>query len=265
MSNATAQTRPGLGLLCWKNYETFRAALSTYAEAGLFELFGEKLIWFQEIDDEARALGAEFGLPVSGSSQNRGILGGFQSLAGAMQSEVLVLLENDLPLIEPVEEARQQLETAFRAVRSGEVQVFRLRHTEFPGQKFETLGKYRRYHGDGLTPALRRIVRPAKAKRLAGTAIYDSAEAAEKFPTLIRKMPDGWHKVSAACLPWTNQSIMVRRDFFLDVIIAQAAANPSSRSVNGFPDIEKEWNSPRWRNSGWTIGAGKGLFTHERK
>ena len=75
-------------------------------------------------------------------------------------------------------------------------------------------------------------------------------------------MPEGWFRLSAKNITWSNQSIMVRRDFFLDKILGYAEANPSRRTVNGFPDIEKELNSAYWRNSGWHVGADLGLFTH---
>ncbi|MGV6802214.1 MAG: hypothetical protein ACWA5L_09865 [bacterium] len=256
--------KPALGLLCWKGYSGFRHALQSYQAAGVFELFGEKLIWFQEIDDEARALASDFGLPYAGSEENLGIAGGFQRLATALSSPVITLLENDLPLIEPRQEAERQLAIAYLAIRSQEVAVFRLRHRQHPGQKFTTLEKYQRYYRPELSASLRRFLRPGKARRLAGTAIYAEKYPEKKFPELIEKTPAGWYKVSSRCLPWTNQSIMVRRDFFLNTIIDYALSSPSSRSVNGFPDIEKEWNNPKWRNSGWTIGADKGLFTHER-
>jgi hypothetical protein len=139
-----------------------------------------------------------------------------------------------------------------------------MRHVEKPGQKFAALGKHLRYHGPGPLPALRRALRPGKARRLAGSAVYAEAAPEAHFPGLIERKPEGWLSVSAACLPWTNQSIVVRRDFYLETIVAQAEAHPSLRRVNGFPDIEKEWNAPRWRNSGWRIGVDKGLFTHER-
>jgi len=254
----------GIGFLCWQGYDGFRQALKTYEQAHLFDLAAERLIYFNGLDEGARALAKEFAIPFAGSAENFGILGGFKGLAEAMSSEVLLLLENDLPLIEPGREARRQIRQAVDAVRAGEVQVFRMRHRHRPGQKFTTLDKYRRYHAKGTMAALRRLLRPGKARRLIGTALYAEQAPEEKFAE-IERQPQGWWKISTRHLPWTNQSIIVRRDFFLDRIIAHAEKNPSNRSVNGFPDIEKEWNGRKWRNSGWTIGAGRGLFTHERE
>ena len=254
----------GIGILSWRGYDSLRASLESYRAADLFSLFDEALLFLPEATEEGRGVAAEFGLPFREAPDNLGILGGFKALASSMRSDVLLLLENDCPLIEPRAEAARQLALARDAVWRGEVVAFRMRHVAHPGQKFAAVRKYRRYHGPGLLPALRRMLRPGKARRLAGSAVYAEAAPETRFPDMIRRRPQGWLSVSAACLPWTNQSIVVRRDVFLNTIVAEAEANPSPRRVHGFPDIEKEWNRPRWRRSGWRIGVDKGLFTHER-
>ncbi len=258
-------TKPGLGILSWKGNESLAAALETYAAQDLFSLFDEKLIFFPEIDEEARALAKRFDLPFEGSAANLGICGGFKALGGAMSSDIVMLLENDCPLIEDSAEAKRQVAVAEQALRADDVVMFRMRSIKHPGQKFPLLNKYKRYHEDGFMPTVRRLVRPGKATRLAGGSLYADPNPVQKFPDLIERTPEGYFKVSAACLPWTNQSIMVKREFLLDKIIAYAEANPSKHFLmNGFPLIEVEWNGPIWRNSGWFIGADKGLFTHER-
>lgn len=254
----------GVGILSWGGLDSLRASLQSYAAADLFSLFDETLLFLPEMTAEGAAVANAFELPYEGSAANLGILGGFKALASAMTSDVLLLLENDCPLIEPKAEAARQLGLARKAVGEGDVVVFRMRHVEKPGQKFAALPKYLRYHGPGRLPSLRRALRPQKARRLAGSAVYAEAAPEKRFPDLIERKPEGWLSVSAACLPWTNQSVVVRRDFYLGTIIAQAEARPSPRRVNGFPDIEKEWNAPQWRGSGWRIGVDRGLFTHER-
>ena len=108
---------------------------------------------------------------------------------------------------------------------------------------------------------IRRIIRPGKAQKMIGNAIYVYTEPDKVFDE-IKRQPDGWFKISARHITWSNQSIMIRRSFFLDKILAYAEAHPSNRTVNGFPDIEKELNSDYWRKSGWSVGADLGLFTH---
>ena len=264
MSGVAATPTMGLGLLSWGGLASLRASLGTYRRESLFSLFDEVLLFFPEISRAAVELAQDYDLPHAGSPENLGILGGFKALASAMRSDVLLLLENDCPLIEPHEEASRQLAIARRAVAAREVVAFRMRHARQPGQKFPAIQKFARYHGPGLGPLARRTLRPGKARRLAGTSVYLDDAPETRFPDLIQRQPEGWLSVSAACLPWTNQSVVVRRDVYLDTIIGEAEARPSRRTVNGFPDIEKEWNTDRWRRSGWSIGVDRGLFTHER-
>ena len=83
----------GIGMLCYKRYDTFRAALDTYKEAGLFDLADEVLIAFNGLDDDGRALAQAYNLPFIGSEANSGILGGFKMLAEGMKSDIVLLLE----------------------------------------------------------------------------------------------------------------------------------------------------------------------------
>ncbi len=264
-------TTLGLGVLSWKGFDSLSASLESYACEGLFELFDERLLFLPEVSDEGRAIAARFGLRAEGSEKNLGILGGFRALASAMTSDIVVLLENDCPLIEPRALAEVRINEARAALEAGAVDVFRMRSRMSPGQRFQALEKYRAmFPADDapaprkLAAALHRAVRSDKARRLTGGALYASDAPEALHPRFIEKRPEGWWRVSSAVMTWTNQSIMIRRDFFLDTIIAHAAAHPSSRTVNGFPDLEKELNTPWWRRSGFRIGVGEGIFTHER-
>lgn len=257
------QNRPtlGIGMLCYKRYDTFRAALETYKEAGLFDLADEVLVAFNGLDEDGQALADEFGLRTIGSEENTGILGGFKMLAEGLNSDIVLLLENDLPLIESAKEAKRQIENARKALAEQEVDVFRFRHRIQPGYRDQASWKFLRYYRPSLLAQIRRTVRPGKAEKMIGNAIYVYTEPDKLFDE-IEKKPDGWFKISAKHITWSNQSIMIRRQFFLDHILAYAEAHPSNRTVNGFPDIEKELNSAYWRKSGWFVGADLGLFTH---
>ncbi len=259
----TDQTRPslGIGMLCYKRYDTFRAALETYRDAGLFDLADETVVAFNGLDDEGRALAETFGLPVIGSEENSGILGGFKMLAEGLTSDIVLLLENDLPLVESAREAKRQIELARQALDRREVDVFRFRHRIHPGYRDQASWKFLRYYRPSVLAQIRRLLRPGKAQKLIGNALYVYTEPEKVFDE-IEKMPGGWLRLSARHINWSNQSIMIRRRFFLDEILSYAEAHPSNRTVNGFPDIEKELNSAHWRKSGWSVGADLGLFTH---
>lgn len=251
----------GIGMLCYGRYDTFRAALRTYREAGLFDLADEVLIAFNGLDEDGRALAAEHEVPCIGSEENTGILGGFKMLADGMTSDIVLLLENDLPLIESAAEVHRQIAIARAALADGSVDVFRFRHRLKPGYRDQAAWKFRRYYRPSILAQVRRLVRPGKAAKMIGNSIYVYTEPDEIFDE-VERMPQGWFRISARHMTWSNQSIMIRRRFFLDEILAYAEAHPSNRTVNGFPDIEKELNSSHWRNSGWHVGADLGLFTH---
>lgn len=251
----------GIGMLCYGRYETFRSALDSYRKAGLFELADEVLVAFNGLDEDGRTLAAEYDLPFTGSEENSGILGGFKMLAERLTSDIVLLLENDLPLIESASEMRRQIENAKAALASEKVDVFRFRHRIHPGYRDQASRKFLRYYRPSLLAQIRRILRPGKAEKMIGNSIYVYTEPDKLFDE-IERMPEGWFRISARHMTWSNQSIMIRRRFFLDEILAYAEANPSNRTVNGFPDVEKELNSPHWRKSGWHVGADLGLFTH---
>ncbi len=266
MQNLQQKDRPsfGIGMLCYKKYDTFRKALDTYKNAALFEHADESLVAFNGLDGDGEALANDYGLAHVGSDANSGILGGFKMLAEAMTSDIVLLLENDLPLVEGPEEVARQLRFAREALATGEVDVFRFRHRLQPGYRFQAADKFLRYYRPSALAQVRRFLRPGKARKMIGNSIYAFTDPDTLFEE-IERTPEGWFKIPARHITWTNQSIMVRRDFFLNDIIAYAEAHPSNRTVNGFPDIEKELNSSYWRNSGWTIGADRGLFTHIEK
>lgn len=264
------QTR-GLGILSWRDHDTLGRTLETYAHADLFGLFDEVLVFLPEMDAAGVAVADRFGLAHTGSRQNLGILGGFKALAESLSSAHVLLLENDCPLIEPHDEAARQLDLASAALGGGEVDVFRMRHRDHPGDKFDTLAKHLRYYPRPGAPqrqkraaALRRILRPGKARRMIGAAPYAMDAPETRFPRHIRRAEDGSLRVSSQVLNWTNQSVFLSRDFFLDTLVAYAEAHPSPRTVNGFPDLEKELNCRWWRAQEFTIGLDRGLFTHAR-
>ena len=260
----------GFGVLSWKGHASLARALETYRAAGLLDLFDRTLLFLPEMDPQGVALAARFGLPYAGSERNLGILGGFKALARALEADVLVLAENDYPLIESREEARRQLAFAHAALESRQAQVWRLRHRARPGQTW-AIRKAEAYWprpeasaAARVQAALRRSLRPAKARRMSGWTIFYDDRAADRFPKDVRLTPEGAFLVSSRVLPWANNVFMIRRDFFLDVVLPAAERSIGGRLVNGFPSIETELNRGWWRAQDFWIGQDRGLFTHER-
>ncbi len=260
----------GFGVLSWRDRETLRNSLESYRQENFASLFDRALIYFQEIEDADRAIAAEFGFEAAGDETNRGILGGFKAMAEALDTDYVVLVENDALLVESADSAVRQIKNALGQMRVGSAQLYRMRHREYSGQQFALYKRKRFWPEQGASgfalalAALRRLFRPGAARRAAGWTVYYRNDAAARFPKLIRLTPDGDYLVSSATLEWSNNTFLINRRFFLDHIIAECERRYNGRGVNDMPTIEVEANAPWWRNAGLRIGVGKGLFEHYR-
>jgi hypothetical protein len=258
----------GLGILSWHGHTSLGAALKSYAQEDFFSLFDECMLFAPEADEKVIATAQQYPVRIESASDNKGILSGMAEIAERLTTDYIFFTENDCPLVEPRENARQQISTALELLHNGKACMARMRHTRQFGETFGTYDKYLRYYPtpDSASANMRRILRPAKAKRLCGTSIYVEDNPAQKFPKYIRKAHDGFYLVDASVMPWTNQSILIQRDFFLDTIIPYCVSAPLRRTINGFRNLEIELNQSRfWTESGWKIACGTGLLTHKRE
>jgi hypothetical protein len=198
-------------------------------------------------------------------------LGGFDALASALQSDVVLITENEFPLIEPAEIAAPQINRAHDLVRSGDADVVLMRSRSNPGSPFDIGDKYPRFfpHEGASSSArfaasVRRIARPGKARRLLARSTCLRDDAATLAPFANTDLGDGFHLTSSQYLPWTNNPFMVRRSFLTDTILPFAKNAETSRRVNGFKNLEIELNCAWWRDNRFKIVHAPGLFTHGR-
>jgi hypothetical protein len=114
--------------------------------------------------------------------------------------------------------------------------------------------------------ALRRLLRPGKARNLRGRAIYLEQKPEDVHPGCITRLEgeDECFLTDSRFLNWTNQSVITTRRFFLDTVMAYVRAHPSNRTSNGFQSPERPLNNAWWRRQRFRIGVGRGLFTHRR-
>ncbi len=268
---AVSKVRPtiGMGILSWRGAKSLDYALKSYAYEALFSYFDACAIILPEPDTAVKQAASQHPLDIYELTQNIGIAGGMKTIAQKLTTDYVLFLENDCPLIESADEARRQIDMALNVLDTDVAIMARLRSRRLPGEHFTTLEKYRRYWQNGTLPKLRRMLRPAKAKRLSGTAIYASQAPAEKHPQSIQIYtgdPSGTsYLVNSNVMPWTNQSILIKREIFLEVILPYVESCPLRRPVNGFHNIEIALNqSDFWVKSGYKIFCPKGLFTHKR-
>lgn len=267
--------RLGMAILSWKAPETVRHTVATYQQAPNFlAQFDQKTIYFQEQTAADLAVAAALGFAAAGNQANRGILGGFEAALRAVECEYVLMLENDCPLVVDDAHALEQIQRVLADMVARHINICRLRHQRHFGEDFWDVGKYRQYYratydDDSVRSRLvrlpRRLFRPFKASQMQGRAAYLEDAPERLFPRAWQRLPSGNLLSDSWYLNWTNQSILVKRDWCLNVLLPWVKAHPSSRRVNGFQDIEKELNCFWWRKQRWPIlVATPGIFTHKR-
>jgi hypothetical protein len=236
------------------------------------------LIYFQDVCPRDIEIATRFSLDYHGGP-NCGIADGMRNGATKLGTDYVLFLENDCPVIEDRNEVERQLKPLSSTWESGTIDIMRLRSRLRPGESFMDIPKYLRYytvrekeplvdiepfHAETRRRWLRRIYKRHNLNRMKGRAVYLEQAAEKLFPEVIQKTEDGIWIMDSCCADWTNQSVLCRRDFFLDVLMPYVDAHPSSRTSNGFQEPERPLNCRWWRRQHFKIGQGKGLFTHRR-
>lgn len=260
----------GLGILSWKGYDSLEASLATYNRIGMLGLFDEAVAYLPEAGEPGPSICRAAGVRPVEMPGNDGILAGFEGLARSMSAEIVLLVENDCPVIVDYEEAKRQILHARRLIESREARIVRLRSLAEPGEAFTTREKFHRYfppEGAGevtrLRAALRCLLRPRRMRRALGEAVLHDQKLAARYG-IARFDNEGFGLTTSRHIPWTNQSVMMRREDFLESVIEVAKVANTRRRVNGAKNIEIEMNAPHWRDAEIPIAVAPGIFTHRR-
>lgn len=270
----------GVGILSWKSHKTLEKSLQSYRAVDFKSLFDEVKIIFQEISSSDRELARKYNYDYVGSETNLGIQGGHQLICNTIKTDYILVLENDNPVVEPSSIVYARLLQALELLQSGKIDMMRLRHRWKFGEGF-SLDKYLKYFDiknlhenychdkikynkvNSFTKKAKRFFRPSKALRVCGYGMYYEKFPDKLFPKYIKKLDDEVYGVSSYIMPWTNQSVLLKRELYQE-LLEYAVKNPSSRTANSFQDLEKPLNSSWWRKQNYQIGIGEGIFTHNR-
>jgi hypothetical protein len=267
-----------LGILSWKAPRTIAATLANHATAGLPGHFARAAVFFQEMAEGDAALADRFGYEALGTADNLGIFGGVKALAGALEAEFLLLLENDHILADPAANIADSLARAVAELHDG-VTVVRLRSRALPGDGRAGLDKYLRAFAvhdplpgtdsplvcaGPVERTLRLVLRGPRERLRQAVGVHAERDPVARHPGVIRRSAHGNFLASSAYAPWTNQCYLIRRDFLLGTLLPMAEADamsgpPASRTIE--TNLPRRW----WREGGFTVAfADPGLFTHRR-
>ena len=257
------KSRPtlSLGILSWRAHETLRQTLSTYAP--LMPLVDEKIIYFNAITPEDRALAEEFGFEPRGGAANLGILGGTRALVHELSGDLVMLCQNDNPINVLPDVLAARLDVARASIARGEVKWVRVLDRFARG--FSNAHKFERYWDEGILCKLRRMVRPDKASQLRGRAVNVFENPEERFPEIFRRSADGLLISSSRWVNYSDQPFMAQRDFMIEALDWADSHADGYRGLNGMAVPEIVLNSSNWwRNGNFPIGISDGVFTHRR-
>ena len=279
-------TKPtvGIGVLSWRAHDTIRKSLASYRDNGFLQFFDQRLIYFSDISDEDRALAAEFGWECAGG-ENSGIAGGMKQLAMHLKTDYVLLLQNDNPIVEDKAFAEAQLREAVTLLESGEADVVGLRHRWMVGEGFVCVKKYLKFYParhvsplfmpefhpvkpndmkDSWAKKILRTLRPLKAFKMRGRSIFIEETPELIYPDVIKRKGQ-FLVMDSAVMNFTDQCILMKRDFFLNTLMKFVDAHPSGVRPNGFqaPEIAINHHS-WWGREHFKWAHGQGIFTHAR-
>ena len=253
-----------IGIISWKGYDSLENSLNSYEKNGLLNLTDKKYICLPEYTNVGVKLAKRFKFKPILLKENIGVLGHLKKLVNNMPSGPILLLENDLELIENKDTTYNQLKTAIDFLSQFDAIQVRLRSRFNPGEPFVGKKKYNQYWSDNFLSYLKRLVRPIKAKKLIGNSMYVYENPEKYHPNEIEKLCNGFFLVSSEIINWTNQSILVDRNKYLNIIIKKADASNIQRGPGGFKNVEMELNISWWRKKQFNIIVAPGLLTHKR-
>jgi hypothetical protein len=268
----------GVGIVSWRSWKTLAHTLHTYRASGLFDIVDRAVIFFQDMSDKDIAMARHFGIDYTGGP-NCGIAEGMRRESQYLNTDYVLFLENDCPAVVGGHEMRKQIVCAINHLEDNKIDIMRLRSRLNPGENFCSAEKYLRYYepkdpephaqvkklrSPFVTLWLRRILKQYNLHRMKGRSIYVEKAPESLFPDVIQKTEDGIWIADSSCIEWTNQSVLCKRDFFLEILMPYVDSHPSSGNSNGFQTPERPLNCAWWRTNHFKIGQGKGIFTHRR-
>jgi hypothetical protein len=268
----------GLSILSWRSWNTLEAALKTHQKAGLFDHFDRSLIFFQDLCDQDIEIAHQYQMDYTGGP-NCGIGEGMRRAAAQLGTDYVLFLENDCPTIAEPEAVERELALAIDYLERGIIDIMRLRSRLHPGQGFSDPMKYLRYYparepepevraADYANPTwkrrLRWLFKPYNIHLMKGRSIYVEKYPEKLFPDVINKTEDNIWIGDSSCMDWTNQSVLLKRSLFLDVLMPYVDAHPSGLELHGFQEPERPLNCRWWRKQRFKIGQGAGIFSHNR-
>ncbi len=272
----SAASLVSVGVLSFGALQTISRALKAHRESGLIDCAGEFFVHFNAITPEDKRVAEEAGVSYSGTAENAGIYGGFHAIAKRARNPFVLILENDIvPL--PGARAPECLEACVSDMTEHGIKCFSLRSRREPGDGAPH-AKYIKTFGlvEPIAPALapkqaalfsqlRMFLEHGSIDKFRAASLFCERDPETVQKDAVRKLPSGNYMTDSRYRNWSNQAVLVERQYFFDVVCRRVEEHPDPRLVNGHQDIERALNRRWWRRRRDSMGhAAEGIFTHRR-
>lgn len=276
-----------VGILSFRAPKTIGSTLNNYKKNDFFKLFSSISIFFQgssekflEEDKKIADKYKEYSVNSKFREENLGIQEGMYWVINNLNTEYVLYLENDQPLITNIENCEIILEKSLQYLESNKLDLVRLRSRFNAGEQFCDVNKYTSLYDTNciderfnefekiskrnkLFKKINRFFRPNKKIKMIGRSVYIEKYPEKLFPKYIKKLDDNFYSVDSQCIAWTNQPFLIKKDLFLK-IITWCKNNPS-KPINGFQAMEPNLNRKNWwAKQHFKVGVHNGIFTHKR-
>lgn len=219
-----------IGILSYRAHETLKASLRSHVQSGLTSLSEHFFIYFNDLDNDDITIANEFNLPYHGA-KNSGIYGGFRAIAEKCETDYVLILENDIITLQH-ENIYDCIQSCLQDMKAHAINVFSLRSRITPGQGLSSK-KYKLAFG--LQNPIQETAAPYKAtffdkvsmllkhgyrSKFKGRAIMFEQHPEKVHPDAISKLHSENYVTDSRFCNWSNQSVLVKKSFFLDIIYA---------------------------------------------
>jgi hypothetical protein len=205
-----------IGYLSWKKFNIFRQTLTSHKEGGLFSLIPKerRIIYFQELDNQAISLANEFDCRYLGNENNVGIMDAFISLVNACETEYFIFCENDFLLLNEEKEKisiEKTLEDAISLLSSYETGQVKLSNMKNPGFLYITPKDKNEWMKENRSNFRYKIESLSWIDDI--LSVYPNIEVIEKGKNYK------WYKVGYRDQNWSNHIHMCKTSFLKETVI----------------------------------------------
>jgi len=253
-----------LAMLTWRAPKTLAHTLERLNP--ILCLFKDRVIVCQESDPQEIAIAENHGFRVVALKANVGIQHGMQHAVEACNNDQVLFLENDVVLEESEATSCWILTRLNALLEAGEINFAKLRR--LPLAPRDKVTQYWRVTDGRPARRLYGTLRWNRANQIASELVCANLVPGFRSPYLTDH-GNGLYLTDSKYCRWENLAVFMNRPFFLDRLIPFAIANPTSRGVNGQPDLEHRVNSASnrywWAKQRFSAAIVKpGLFGHRR-